>query len=125
MTWSWNFKCDSGDIEVLDDQGEFDKERLNGAAELEFKQVGAVLEALKEEIVDVPVNPPAPIVNREMPVPDEPWKGGNRSYYFHFLVNTDTYSKWPEMAVTKSTKIKKLYPTLELCLPWIPRHHNS
>ena len=67
----------------------------------------------------VPHNPPAPIVNRE--TPEGPWKvcaadykgpiGGNRGYYFHVLV--DTYSKWPEVTVTKSTKFEKLYPELD------------
>ena len=53
---------------------------------------------------------PAPIVNRE--TPEKPWDiiaadykgpiGGPGGYYFHVLV--DTYSKWPEVAVTSSTK---------------------
>ena len=52
---------------------------------------------------------PAPIANRE--TPKKPWNicaadykepiGGARGCYFHVLV--DTYSKWPEVAVTKST----------------------
>ena len=67
----------------------------------------------------VPFNPPAPITNRE--TPDRPWKvcaadykgpiGGTRGYYFHVLV--DTYSKWPEISVTKSTKFEKLFPALD------------
>ena len=37
--------------------------------------------------------------------------GGTGGYYFHVLV--DQYSKWPEIAVTKSTKFEKLLPVLE------------
>ena len=70
-------------------------------------------------LADVPFNPPALIVNRE--TPEGPWKvcaadykgpiGGSRGYYFHVLV--DTYSKWPKVSVTKSTKFEKLYPALD------------
>ena len=62
---------------------------------------------------------PAPIVNRE--TPDKPWDvcaadykgpiGGPRGYYFHVLV--DTYSKWPEVAVTRNTRFERLFPVLD------------
>ena len=67
----------------------------------------------------VPFNPPAPIITRAPP--GGPWKvccadykgpiGGTRGYYFHVLI--DTYSKWPEVSVTKSTKFVKLFPALD------------
>lgn len=60
-----------------------------------------------------------PINNRDNP--DGPWKvcvadykgpiGGNRGYYFHVLV--DTYSKWPEISVAKSTRFVILFPALD------------
>ena len=69
-------------------------------------------------VAAVPFNPPAPISTRTPP--GGPWKvccadykgpiGGPRGYYFHVLI--DTYSKWPEVAVTKSTKFEKLFPVL-------------
>jgi hypothetical protein len=67
----------------------------------------------------LPAVTPAPIVNRE--TPEKPWDicaadykgpiGGPRGYYFHVLV--DTYSKWPEVAVTTSTRFEKLFPVLD------------
>ena len=69
-------------------------------------------------VAAVPFNPSAPISTRTPP--GGPWKvccpdykglvGGPRGYYFHVL--NDTYSKWPEVAVTKSTKFEKLFPVL-------------
>ena len=70
-------------------------------------------------VASVPFNPPAPITTRDPP--DGPWEvccadykgpiGGPRGYYFHVLI--DTYSKWPEVAYTTSTKFEKLFPALE------------
>ena len=70
-------------------------------------------------MVSVLFNPPAPISTRASP--NGPWKvccadykgpiGGPREYYFHVLI--DTYSKWPEVSVTKSTKFEKLFPALD------------
>ena len=37
--------------------------------------------------------------------------GGPRGYYFHVLI--DEYSKWPEIAVTKSTNFESLFPVVE------------
>ena len=37
--------------------------------------------------------------------------GGPRGYYFHVLI--DEYSKWPEIAVTRSTDFDSLSPMLE------------
>ena len=63
--------------------------------------------------------PPAPITVREPA--DGHWKiccadykgpiGGPRGYYFHVLI--DTYSKWPKIAYTTSTKFEKLFPALD------------
>ena len=70
-------------------------------------------------VASVPFNPPAPIITRDPPT--GPWQvicadfkgpiGGPREYYFHVLI--DTYSKWPEVAYTTSTKFEKLYPVLD------------
>ena len=67
----------------------------------------------------VPSNAPPPLVIRD--TPDGPWQvcaadykgpiGGKNGYYFHVLL--DTYSRWPEVSVTKSTSFKKLYPALD------------
>ena len=37
--------------------------------------------------------------------------GSPREYYFHVLI--DTYSKLPEVSVTKSTKFKKMFPAID------------
>ena len=70
-------------------------------------------------VAAVPFNPPAPITKRTPP--SGPWKvccadykgpiGGPRGYYFHVLI--DTYSKWPEVSVTKSTEFERLFPALD------------
>lgn len=67
----------------------------------------------------LPAVTPAPIAHRE--TPEKPWDicaadykghiGGTRGYYFHVLV--DTYSKWPEVAVTSSTRFEKLFLVLD------------
>ena len=53
--------------------------------------------------------------------PGGPWKvccadyngpiGSPRGYYFHVLI--DTYSKWPEVSVTKSTKFEMMFPAID------------
>ena len=67
----------------------------------------------------VPTNAPPPLVIRD--TPEGPWRvcaadykgpiGGRNGYYFHVLI--DTYSRWPEVAVTNSTSFNKLYPVLD------------
>ena len=62
-------------------------------------------------------NTPPPMVIRE--TPEKPWQhcaadykgpiGGK--YYFHVLI--DLYSRWPEVEMTKSTSMDKLYPVLD------------
>ena len=83
-----------------------------------------------------PKNSPAPMVPRDTPA--KPWQvcatdykgpiGGPRGYYFHVLI--DLYSKWPEIAVTKSTKFEKLLPVLDssFCTHGVPEeiiHDNG
>ena len=63
-------------------------------------------------------NAPPPLEVRE--TPDGPWQlcaadykgpiGGKDGYYFHVLM--DTYSRWPEVTVTKNTSFRKLFPAL-------------
>ena len=70
-------------------------------------------------VAAVPFNPPASIITRAPP--SAPWKvycadykgpiGGPRGYYFHVLI--DTYSKWPEVFVTRSTEFERLFPALD------------
>ena len=67
----------------------------------------------------VPGNTPAPVTTREMP--GRPWEvvaadfkgpiGGPRGYYFHVVI--DLYSRWPEVAMTKSTSFESLQPKLD------------
>ena len=67
----------------------------------------------------VPRNDPPPLAIRS--TPDGLWQvcaavfkgpiGGKNGDYFHVLL--DTYSRWPEVSVTKSTIFKKLYPALD------------
>ena len=67
----------------------------------------------------VPRNVPAPMVPIEMP--DGPWQivhcdfkgpiGGPKGYYFH--VTIDAYSRWPVVAMVKSTSYERLEPVLE------------
>ena len=62
-------------------------------------------------------NTPPPMTVRE--TPEKPWQhcaadykgpiGGK--YYFHVLI--DLYSRWPEVDMTKSTSMEKLYPVLD------------
>ena len=62
-------------------------------------------------------NTPPPMTVRE--TPEKPWQhcaadykgpiGGK--YYFHVLI--DLYSRWPEVEMTKSTSMSKLYPVLD------------
>ena len=62
-------------------------------------------------------NTPPPMTVRE--TPEKPWQhcaadykgpiGGK--YYFHVLI--DLYSRWPEVEMTKSTSMDKLYPVLD------------
>ena len=64
--------------------------------------------------------PPAPLKSRVMP--DKPWSivacdfkgpiGGPRGYYFH--VTIDTYSRYPEVQVLKSTGFDKLRRALDV-----------
>ena len=64
-------------------------------------------------------NPPAPIKTGEMH--EKPWQivacdfkgpiGGSRGYYFHVIINL--HSRWPEVALVKSTSFDKLEPTLD------------
>ena len=66
----------------------------------------------------VPGNSPAPIVIQEMP--DRPWQvleadykgpiGGPNGYYIHVLV--DCYSRYPEIAMMRSTSFEQLKPKL-------------
>ena len=54
--------------------------------------------------------------------------GGPRGYYFHVLI--DEYSKWPEIAVTRSTDFENLFMLLErsFATHGIPEkifHHNG
>ena len=63
-------------------------------------------------------NPPAPLVPRSMP--GKPWQevavdfkgpiGGNKGYYFHVVI--DTYSRYPEVQLMKSTKFSELVKAL-------------
>ena len=67
----------------------------------------------------VPANTPSPITSGEMP--EGPWQkvaadykgpiGGSNGYYFHVLI--DLYSRWPEVAMVKSTSFEKLKPALD------------
>ena len=63
---------------------------------------------------------PPPMVVRE--TPDLPWQhvaadfkgpiiGNGKSYYFHVII--DLLSRWPEVAVVKSTGFDKLVPSME------------
>ena len=64
----------------------------------------------------VPRNSPSPMTIRD--TPQGPWKqlacdykgpiGGK--YYFH--VTIDLYSRWPEVDITNSTSMEKLYPAM-------------
>ena len=64
-------------------------------------------------------NPPAPIIMQEMV--EIPWQvlaadykgpiGGTNGYYIHVLV--DCYSRYPEIAMMKSTSFEKLKPKLD------------
>ena len=66
-----------------------------------------------------PANAPPPLAVRD--TPEGPWKvcaadykgpiGGRHGYYFHVLI--DTYSRWPEVAITSSTSFQKLFPVLD------------
>ena len=63
-------------------------------------------------------NPPAPLASRSMP--GKPWEevavdfkgpiGGNKGYYFHVVM--DTYSRYPEVQIVKSTSFSKLTKAL-------------
>ena len=63
-------------------------------------------------------NPPAPLAARSMP--GKPWEevavdfkgpiGGNKGYYFHVVM--DTYSRYPEVQIVKSTSFSKLTKAL-------------
>ena len=65
-----------------------------------------------------PTNPPPPMKTRELP--KGPWEilaadfkgpiGGSKGYYFHVLI--DTYSRYPEVAIVKSTSFSKLKAVL-------------
>ena len=67
----------------------------------------------------VPANPPAPLNTRELP--EGPWLqlaadfkgpiGGTNGYYFHVLI--DMYSRYPEVAIVKSTSFSKLEAALD------------
>ena len=67
----------------------------------------------------VPRNVPAPMVPMEMP--EGPWQtvhcdfkgpiGGPKGYYFH--VTIDAYSRWPVVAMVRSTSYDRLEPVLE------------
>ena len=67
----------------------------------------------------VPGNSPSPITSGEMP--EGPWQrvaadykgpiGGSNGYYFHVMI--DLYSRWPEVAMVKSTSFEKLKPELD------------
>ena len=63
-------------------------------------------------------NPPAPLVSRSMP--GKPWEevavdfkgpiGGSKGYYFHVVI--DTYSRYPEVQIVKSTEFSRLTKAL-------------
>ena len=65
-------------------------------------------------------NSPPPMIMRD--TPDRPWQhvaadfkgpiiGNGKSYYFHVII--DLLSRWPEVAVVKSTGFDKLIPSME------------